>query len=1187
VATVDQTSVDVPLSLFSSLNTELSPPDLPEGISPDNGDVIYLPGSVSTRPGTSRVFLADLRANSRISYEKTYVQPSGVPQNLYLTSDGGLYLEDVTVTPGVATLLYQSTATMASSVTAFGREYIALSDGKHGADIPLQWDGKQLYRVTQDGPGAPPTVNSIALPPSTLALSPSATAGIVNAFSGAPIVVGGVTYYTELTITLVAPFPPAFLYPGALISVAGNSIAAYTISGALDYVSSDGLVIQIHLGLGLTTTGIGLGGVASGPIATLSRNGNTVSATTSTPHSLKVGYQVQVQGVSATVVGGTIATIELVNADNPGVATVTTTAEHGLLPGNIINIDGVNTTAVGGGISNIELSGDVVKVTTASAHGLQIGSVVNVAPVTNSKLTGQWTVTTVPTPSQFTYAFIDTDIASGADTGTVEYVWPLANVNQELNYFTVLTAPTSTSFTIGLSYTDGTWTGGTASFAWDGIFYVTSVSSDTSFQYRQYGPPAITNSAGTVTPYGQATPGIHQVQQCFLLQSGAITEPSPPGTFVANGGQYLSVTDLAIGSANVAGRILLFTGAGGAYFFYISQPAQVNGLIVSTATQINDNTTTSVLLDFADATLYKATACSVPGNTLAEQVVLGPCAGFFTYASRLQAWGEYNKVQNFLNMGFEGGYKPVAPTLPLGWTPGASSSGGSLVATTIPGFAYQVTAGGAGNFGELYQSAYQDAYGDPILLANTQYSARFKTTGASGSGLIHFSISSASTGFSSTGTITIGGPLGDWDTVVLTNPTPASIPADMIIDFYVTSDPSGVVTQIDEIELIYTDQPYLDHQELMSYAENPEGFDGLTGIIGPEDDLTPIMNHGVLRNNLYFVTGNAVHETVDNGSTEPSGWNVEQVDDECGAWSIASVARNPQGIGSAGKGFMAWSGPDGAHVFTGRNPEKCSQEIQSLWDGMDTSKPELAWAKNDQVNKRIYFGIPTAVINPNPPPFFNTVMQVLVLDYRNLATDQIGSLPPIRISFTGKMIASDLTRKWTKWTINAYCGEIMYRSASDREMTFGGATFAGNSQAWTLTTGKYSDDDTQTGIIPAYYTTYFFVGHEAEQALQLGSHRKQYDYLTAYCPGVGTLAVTPLLCSLANTQSPTPNIAMTSSPDFDLEIGINVLTARCAFRFAATPFTGQTDSYFSLQKMVVNMKKAPWQWVRGTNSGGS
>ena len=88
----------------------------------------------------------------------------------------------------------------------------------------------------------------------------------------------------------------------------------------------------------------------------------------------------------------------------------------------------------------------------------------------------------------------------------------------------------------------------------------------------------------------------------------------------------------------------------------------VNGMVVSTATQVNDNTTTSILLDFSDNTLYgtgaagnaTGTAVSVPGNNLAAGNVLGPCAGVFAYSQRLLAWGNRNKVNGFLNLGFDG-----------------------------------------------------------------------------------------------------------------------------------------------------------------------------------------------------------------------------------------------------------------------------------------------------------------------------------------------------------------------------------------------------------------------------------------------------------------------------------------------------------------------------------------------------
>src|SRR5208282_5255072 len=99
--------------------------------------------------------------------------------------------------------------------------------------------------------------------------------------------------------------------------------------------------------------------------------------------------------------------------------------------------------------------------------------------------------------------------------------------------------PTANTFTVTISYSDGTWTTGSVYFPWNGTFYVTSIINQYIFQYQQYGPLQTTNQAGTVTPYGQATPGIKFMQVSFQLRSGYVTRPSPPIQFIANGGQYL------------------------------------------------------------------------------------------------------------------------------------------------------------------------------------------------------------------------------------------------------------------------------------------------------------------------------------------------------------------------------------------------------------------------------------------------------------------------------------------------------------------------------------------------------------------------------------------------------------------------------------------------------------------------
>jgi hypothetical protein len=49
-------AIDIPLELFAGLNTELAPSDIPEGVSPDNQDVAFLPGNVFSRPGLHKVF---------------------------------------------------------------------------------------------------------------------------------------------------------------------------------------------------------------------------------------------------------------------------------------------------------------------------------------------------------------------------------------------------------------------------------------------------------------------------------------------------------------------------------------------------------------------------------------------------------------------------------------------------------------------------------------------------------------------------------------------------------------------------------------------------------------------------------------------------------------------------------------------------------------------------------------------------------------------------------------------------------------------------------------------------------------------------------------------------------------------------------------------------------------------------
>lgn len=206
-------SVDVPCSLFAGLNTELAPSDIPEGVSPDNQDVIFLPGSVQSRPGLHKLYTA-IAGNPTIVYAKTYVQPNGNPITLLLDSAGVLWKEDVVNSPGVLTQLASYSAGLyAQSVSFLGREYIALSDGVHGAWAPLQYDGTFLDRVSQDGPGAGPSVMNYLPPAATLS----------GAGAGAPV---------NLTASTVSdPYTPAPPSGGGGGSCFCGSVPVKTVDG--------------------------------------------------------------------------------------------------------------------------------------------------------------------------------------------------------------------------------------------------------------------------------------------------------------------------------------------------------------------------------------------------------------------------------------------------------------------------------------------------------------------------------------------------------------------------------------------------------------------------------------------------------------------------------------------------------------------------------------------------------------------------------------------------------------------------------------------------------------------------------------------------------------------------------------------------------------------------------------------
>jgi hypothetical protein len=688
---------------------------------------------------------------------------------------------------------------------------------------------------------------------------------------------------------------------------------------------------------------------------------------------------------------------------------------------------------------------------------------------------------------------------------------------------------------------------------------------------------------------------------CGITRQGAITAPGPFSTFISNGGQYPSVTNILPGPSNWIGRILIFTGAQPDVpgelppFFYIPVTPMLEGKIVGTATQIDDNTTTSVLLDFSDDTLYAATGVSIAGNNIVNQIVLDGALGFGAYLSRLTTWGQRNNIHNLLNMGFDADISNV--TIPQGWT--LTGNGGTVLALAGR------PAGGQWKFYNtsiattLSQSAYQDCYGDPIFTGNLTYKIRVwiqpSFVGAGGPNFIA-TLSSASTSFSATATIlnSATNTNGSFLEATFSAATPLNIPSDLI--FSVANSVTGIAytLTIDELLAIPTETPYTDQLANASYFNNPEGFDGTTGEFGA-DDPSKLMDMGVLHSSLYLLTQaptGRLHETSGSATNEPSGWEIDEVAANCGVLSAFGLTHSQADdtAASGGDEWMAWPSEGGAIIFGGGQVEKISQEIQPNWydpTRTDTWRPNLhpeinmaaaltVWGVNDPVQRLLMFGLPIGMATaPN---------RIYVLNYRNLGSAQsIANSPPFHPSFSGKLIATDNSRKWAPWNIQANCAARMYRTTGALSLVIGGGngltlgSAAGYGNVYILNSSKFTDDD--FGQIYPYYTTYFFVDPEKATALQLKGQRLLLAYLMAYIqpqPGDLNSQVTATYYPDDLTNKWPLSTTRVLTPRFykDRQFGGGMCTGeRIAIKISSSPITG-TDNSFVMSRLTAFLRDA-------------
>jgi len=795
-------------------------------------------------------------------------------------------------------------------------------------------------------------------------------------------------------------------------------------------------------------------------------------------------------------------------------------------------------------------NGFLVTITTASAHGLAAGQSVTISGVSVTSYNGTFPVDTILNGTQFTYLAGASGLAnSGGGTSA---------------------SATSTIQTLsahGLSVGQLVTIASVAVSGYNGTFTVVSIPDSTHFTYTATTGGLAASGGGTAAAAGNIDTGVHQVCVMFQTRQGYLTAPGPASSWTASGAKRVVITNIPTGPSNVTARILCFTGAGGDSFFYVGSGASLfTGNMI-----ISDNTTTSITVDFSDAILLAGTNV----DNMFRLVELGDCAGVIDYSERLFWWGERNRITNFINLSFDGGFTgPSLPHFPLGWTPDATfGAGGTDEETnTVSGAAYSIVGNGATAIrGLITQSAVQDSLKTPILQTNTDYTvrARIAINSTLTQGTIHIHLFSASAGINTTGIQLTAAQLATTYaefSAELTAPL-LTIPSDLLLRIYADGTPTfNGQFYIDCVEVTPTAQPVNASIVRASRVEDPESFDGIDGLLSiAENNGQAIRAAFKLRERLYFVKEHSLFATQDDGTNEPALWSISEISRKLGTPSVHGV-----GIG---EDWVVIAHRTGLYLFSGGEPVKISQEIQPTWNTINWQYGHTLWVTVDTKERRIFIGAPIGTAT-SPD-------KIIVLDYRDLdSAEDITGRPPINITYTGRKTATDKTRKWSPWTVAANSCALIERPDGTTQVLMGGGVpglggGGATGKVYLVNAAQLSDDG---NAIPSYYTTHFFPERAVEQSLDLGAHRKLFSYLTMYVEGAGSLSLT----SFTETQSAPvaqPSLPLSSPSTQDLELPINILGERVAFQVA----TNQSGAWFRLQKFIPSVRPDPWAPVRGFN----
>jgi hypothetical protein len=1223
-----------------------------------------------TAEGSGTVFVNGLTVLANLTfslenfnYVKTYEQNNGQIFTLALDASGTMWREDVNNSPNELSSILSGLlpGSFAKSVTMNNREHICFSDLSIGTDRPRVYDGTKFSPLSQVGPGVSPSFQaSVGSGTGTLSITAYSLVSDVVTFTisvvaTAPVVgslytINNVVSYLNGNAyqVLATPAPTTTSFAVSLVhandsgSVTGTAVPAYSYNIASitqnAAVSCNGQELLWSAPGNPSTVGdtvtVYYGSVDQAENATLLSllgDGIAVYAYFSPQVPIIGGgtYLISGHGVnhppheSAGVQGIPYISVQYTSQGNaryggpsgsgpngPGnsgtwqitLATITTTSAISLVePGDNFNITGATPSGWNSNWTVIEpVNNTTLDITSSEMSSLgvatygwtiAVGTPVGVlAPTVGQLITVQGCTNSEVFNTTGVIASV-----TGSNSGTLTVDgFPPSAIAQQSESGTAVTFGTSFYFDPGI---------------------VAAGSTTSPIFGNDTGTGYVTIVGGALQPIGSGT---RQGVVFFITESGYETAPGPPVTFTTNqDANYISASFIPIGPPNVRARGIAFTEAGqngvpGANFYVIEEPVVVDGINphTYTSTIINDNTSTTAKFTFTDAVLLNSREIDIQGDNLFNLIELGSSAWCVPYAGRMFYGLQLNKVTNFNNLTFDGGYlpNPGGNIQPAGWNI-TNAADQTLLISTVTGFSlYIQNTGGEGSgtqtVGMITQTAYQDVYQVAIIKPATTYSVRVACSAPSGNpnGTLTIDLASPTDQTAAYGSFTVSlasmtSNMAVFEGTLLTTPFATAVPKGLLLRLYLANAAPLADCEIDRFEVFETLTPYLAAQVYGSYPGQPETIDASAtgGVIDTTSENAQACVGGfVMRNLLYLLKTSSWYYTSDNPNSEPGGWELKEVSNKVGAIGINAY--------DVGEEWVITACRQGIYGFDGGQPEKISQELWNLWEAINWNAGNTIVVRNDVISKRLYVAIPlptgtspqgvalpstqwlpNAPYNPNP----TTPNVMLMLNYQGLADikEMIAS-PQVHTTMFGTLAAVDMKRKWAIWNIaTPYMEFILQPDQESRPLYI--CNGIESSKIYQLSNTQYSDDGV---AINSLYTTYGFVNATKAATLPIfGFHAKRYTVLqaniegTQTTPGVGN-AVIRMLPNTINPKYPYTvpvGIPLVTPIQDDYVRSINVKGNRMFIEVS----TNTVGSAFSLSKLLITGKADAWSPINPVGGG--